>query len=75
MNNKYKVCVYAICKNEEQFVDIWMDHETGKSLVRKLNTRPVHLQLEFQSRRNTHSAVHPSKNPFPPQLQVDLSHT
>jgi glycosyltransferase involved in cell wall biosynthesis len=22
---KYKVCVYAICKNEEQFVDRWMD--------------------------------------------------
>ncbi|MDR2888248.1 MAG: glycosyltransferase family 2 protein [Lachnospiraceae bacterium] len=23
--NKYKICVYAICKNEEQFVDRWMD--------------------------------------------------
>ena len=23
--NQYKVCVYAICKNEEQFVDRWMD--------------------------------------------------
>lgn len=23
--NKYKVCVYAICKNEEQFIDRWMD--------------------------------------------------
>lgn len=22
--NKYKICVYAICKNEEQFVDRWM---------------------------------------------------
>ena len=22
---KYKVCVYAICKNEAQFVDRWMD--------------------------------------------------
>ena len=22
---KYRVCVYAICKNEEQFVDRWMD--------------------------------------------------
>ena len=22
---KYKVCVYAICKNEEQFADRWMD--------------------------------------------------
>lgn len=23
--NKYKVCVYAICKNEEKFVDKWME--------------------------------------------------
>lgn len=23
--NRYKVCVYAICRNEEQFVDRWMD--------------------------------------------------
>ncbi len=23
--NKYKICVYAICKNELQFVDRWMD--------------------------------------------------
>ncbi len=23
--NRYKICVYAICKNEEQFVDRWMD--------------------------------------------------
>lgn len=23
--NRYKVCVYAICKNEERFVDRWMD--------------------------------------------------
>ncbi len=22
---KYKICVYAICKNEEKFVDRWMD--------------------------------------------------
>lgn len=23
--NKYKICVYAICKNEEKFVDRWME--------------------------------------------------
>ncbi|HEX2985693.1 MAG TPA: glycosyltransferase [Caproiciproducens sp.] len=23
--NKYKICVYAICKNEEEFTDRWMD--------------------------------------------------
>jgi glycosyltransferase involved in cell wall biosynthesis len=30
---KYKVCVYAICKNEEQFVDRWMDSMKEADLV------------------------------------------
>ena len=25
MKYKYKVCVYAICKNEEKFVDRWYE--------------------------------------------------
>lgn len=33
MENKYKVCVYAICKNEEQFVDRWMDHICEADLI------------------------------------------
>lgn len=33
MNYKYKVCVYAICKNEEQFVDRWMDHVNEADLI------------------------------------------
>lgn len=31
--NKYKICVYAICKNEEQFVDRWMDAVSEADLV------------------------------------------
>lgn len=31
--NKYKVCVYAICKNEEQFVDRWMDTVSEADMV------------------------------------------
>ncbi len=31
--NKYKICVYAICKNEEQFVDHWMDAVSEADLV------------------------------------------
>lgn len=31
--NKYKVCVYAICKNEEQFVDRWMDAVSEADMV------------------------------------------
>jgi len=33
MNYKYKVCVYAICKNEEQFVDRWMEHVKEADLI------------------------------------------
>lgn len=33
MLNKYKVCVYAICKNEEQFADRWMDAVSEADLV------------------------------------------
>ncbi len=30
---KFKVCVYAICKNEEQFVDKWMDSMGEADLI------------------------------------------
>lgn len=30
---RYKICVYAICKNEEQFVDRWMDSMKEADLV------------------------------------------
>ncbi|MDR0406240.1 MAG: glycosyl transferase family 2, partial [Clostridiales bacterium] len=30
---KYKICVYAICKNEEKFVDRWMDAVSAADLV------------------------------------------
>lgn len=36
--NKYKVCVYAICKNEEQFVDRWMDAVSEADMVVVLDT-------------------------------------
>lgn len=31
--NKYKICVYGICKNEVQFVDRWMDSMSEADLV------------------------------------------
>lgn len=31
--SKYKVCVYAICKNEEQFVDRWMESMSEADLI------------------------------------------
>lgn len=33
LNNKYKVCVYAICKNEEQFVERWVDSMIEADLI------------------------------------------
>lgn len=30
---KYKICVYAICKNEEKFVDRWMDSMNEADIV------------------------------------------
>ena len=35
---KYRICVYAICKNEEQFVDRWMDAVSEADLVVVLDT-------------------------------------
>lgn len=31
--NRYKVCVYAICKNEEKFVDSWMDSMSEADVI------------------------------------------
>ncbi len=38
MAGKYKICVYAICKNEEQFVDRWMDSMSEADVVVVLDT-------------------------------------
>ena len=37
--NKYKICVYAICKNEEKFVDRWYNtvKEADKVIVLDVN--------------------------------------
>lgn len=36
--SQFKICVYAICKNEEQFVDRWMDSVTEADMVVVLDT-------------------------------------
>lgn len=55
--SKYKIAVYAICKNEEQFVDRWVDSmseadeiyvtDTGSSdnTVEKLKSRGVNVNV------------------------------
>ena len=36
--NKYKICVYAISKNEEKFVDRWMDSVSDADEIVVLDT-------------------------------------
>jgi len=38
MNKKYKICVYAICKNEEKFVDRWVDSMSEADSIYVLDT-------------------------------------
>ena len=57
--NKYKVCVYAICKNEEKFVDRWVENmkeadeiyvlDTGSTdkTVDKLKKHDVNVKVEI----------------------------
>ena len=59
MNKKYKICVYAISKNEEKFVDRWVDSmmeadaiyvlDTGSSdsTVEKLKKGGVNVKVEI----------------------------
>ena len=44
--NKYKICVYAICKNEEDFVDRWMDAVSEADLVVVLDTGSTDSTVE-----------------------------
>lgn len=58
MRNKYKICVYAIAKNEEKFVERWVNSmkeadeiyvlDTGSTdnTVRKLEENGVHVKIK-----------------------------
>lgn len=46
MDYKYKVCAYAICKNEEQFVDRWMDHASEADVVVVVDTGSTDRTIE-----------------------------
>lgn len=39
--NNYKICVYAICKNEEQFVERWVDSMSEADVIVVLDTGSV----------------------------------
>ena len=44
--NRYKVCVYAICKNEEKFVDRWMDSVSEADMVVVTDTGSTDSSVE-----------------------------
>lgn len=44
--SKYKICVYAICKNEEKFVDRWMDSVSEADMVVVLDTGSTDSTVE-----------------------------
>lgn len=49
---KYKICVYAICKNEENFVDRWMDAVSEADLVIVTDTGSSDSTVEKLRARN-----------------------
>ncbi|MBP1924209.1 hypothetical protein J2Z76_000062 [Sedimentibacter acidaminivorans] len=44
--NKYKICVYAICKNEEKFVDKWMDSMSEADYIVVTDTGSSDMTVE-----------------------------
>ena len=44
--SRYKICAYAICKNEEQFVDRWMDHVSEADSVIVVDTGSTDNTIE-----------------------------
>jgi len=44
--SQYKICVYAICKNEEKFINRWMDSVSEADLVVVLDTGSTDKSVE-----------------------------
>ena len=44
--NKYKVCVYAICKNEEKFVERWVNSVKEADEIYVLDTGSMDNTVE-----------------------------
>lgn len=75
MKQQYKVCVYAICKNEESFVDRWMDSMNEADLVVVTDTGSSDRTVELLRERGAvvHSAeVKPWR--FDTARNISLSH-
>lgn len=51
MNNKYKICVYAICKNEEKFIDRWYNSVKEADKIFVLDTGSEDNSVELLKSR------------------------
>lgn len=51
---KYKICVYAICKNEENFVDRWVDSMKEADKIYVLDTGSTDKTVQKLKERNVH---------------------
>ena len=81
----YKICVYAICKNEEQFVDRWMDAvseadlvvvtDTGSTdqTVKKLRERGAVVYTETISPWRFDTARNIAMNHIPEDMDICVS--
>ena len=52
MKNKYKICVYAICKNEEKFVDRWLNSMNEADAIYVLDTGSTDNTVEKLKKRS-----------------------
>ena len=44
--NKYKICVYAICKNEEKFIERWVNSMKEADKIYVLDTGSTDKSVE-----------------------------
>lgn len=52
--NEYKICVYAICKNEEKFVDRWVNSMKEADEIYVLDTGSTDDTVKLLKERNVH---------------------
>ena len=72
---KYKVCVYAICKNEEKFVDRWVDSMSEADEIYVLDTGSTDKTIKKLKRRGVHvkkKKVQPWRFDVARNLSLDL---
>lgn len=73
--SKFKVCVYAICKNEEQFVERWMDSMKEADLVIVTDTGSTDQTIEALEARGAivyKEVIHPWR--FDVARNISLEH-